>query len=169
MIDEKPDGEKPRLPDGCILGRWEWVALPSFGVAFMKAILSIDSKRSTLACDELQDVGVDGVPSLRFRVFPLADDPRTFVIAEAPRASQSDESAEKAVPSIRTCLTLGKWTLSVELDLVPRSGHSQPLTLGRTAIGNVVVSPGGAALAGLPGCGRDAPELGSSEEGGEGS
>lgn len=164
MINEKPDGEKSGLLNGYILGRWEWVALPAFGVGCMKAILTPDTHRSTLACEDLHPSDLDGAARLRFRIFPLADDPRTFIIAEAPCTVWSEEPAEKAMPTIRTLLTLGDRTWPVELDLVPRSGPSQPLTLGRAAFGKAIVDLDRVALAGLPGCRRDVAEPGSSDK-----
>lgn len=132
-----------------ILGCWEWVALPEFGISCMKAQLAPEVNRSQIAGDELQEVELDEGPGLQFRIFPLVGDESTFVLAEAPLTSNA---ADPCRPRVRTQLTIANQTDPVELELVPRCAGSTTLVLGKSALGDhTVVDPGAETLAGIPG------------------
>ena len=140
--EARPEAEARRP-----LGRWEWAALPEFGISCIRAELFPDAATSRLAAGDLVRLDPEGVPGLRFRVYPLAGDERTFVLAEAPLAGVP---AADRRPRIRTLLRLGEESWPVELELVPRRSGSPALRLGRGALAGRVVVVDAEALAGLP-------------------
>ena len=142
------DGVRSRLPAGRRLGVREWVALPELGITCMQARLAADADASLLVATDRASVDLEGAPGLRFRIYPLPRDGRTFVLAEAPLA---EIPAGRRGPRIRTLLTLGEQSWPIELELVPRVDGAAPLTLGQSAFsGGLAVDAGVEATVGSP-------------------
>ena len=130
------------------LGGWEWIAFPELGIACMKARLAPEADVSLLAVADHVRIELDGAAGMRFRIYPLPGDERTFLLAEAPLAKVATGHRG---PQIRTLMTLGEATWPVELELVPRSGGGPALTLGRRALcACLAVDPAAGATAGPP-------------------
>lgn len=126
------------------VGSWEWVALPEFAISCMRARLDPASGTSRLHADGLTRVEIDGLPGVSFRVYPLPEDERTFVWVEAPLV-------EAPGIRIRTPVTLGETTWSVELELLAHEPSAVSLILGvRDLSSRFVVDSGAGGLAGPP-------------------
>lgn len=122
---------------GTELGRWEWVGLPEFGIACIKARIDAASPVSKIRAADVAARTVEGEPYLRFRVFPLPEDPQTFVVVEARRGGAA--AGPRAVPPgsnpfILTELTIGDESFPVSLEVV-ETPNDYPLTIGRDALG----------------------------------
>jgi hypothetical protein len=128
--------EPTNHPAGTELGRWEWVALPEFGIACIKARIDTASPVSTIQAVDVAARVVEGEPYLRFRVFPLPDDPQTFVVVEARRGVSAGPRVRPggSHPLILTELTIGDESFPVSLEVV-ESPADYPVTLGRDALG----------------------------------
>lgn len=142
------------------VGGWEWVALPDFAISCMKARLEPGSASSWLDTDGWRPIAMNGIPGVSFRIYPLPEDERTFVWVEAPRVPAPTE-----VCRIRTLVTLGEDTWTVELDLRRRAAASISLTLGGRVLGErFAVDPQAEGLAGPP---RVWPRPSTSRSGGD--
>lgn len=140
---------------GAELGRWEWVALPEFGIACIKARIDVASPVSTIRAVDVAARSVEGEPHLSFRVFPLPEDPQTFVVVEARRGGSAGSRAGlgSANPQILTELTIGEESFPVSLEVVD-TPDDYPLTLGRDTLGRrFKIDSTREALAGPPSLG----------------
>lgn len=129
------------------IGWREWLALPEFGLGCVRGKIDTRLRASWLHAVDVESFTAGGAPWLRFVVLPVPGDTRTRVRAEAPRALRRRESR----PVIRTLLTLGDLTWSVELVLCGRGVPGYRLALGREALGRrFLVDPARSFTAGPP-------------------
>ena len=128
-------------------GRWEWVGLPDFGISCMRAELAPDLLHSQLAADGVEWVGRLG--AFCFKIYPIAEDGRTFVLAEAPTSGPVRGSGA-ARPRITTSCILADHLWSVKLDLMPRREGVVPLILGQDALQGLKVDLDAEYLMGIP-------------------
>ena len=91
------------------------IDLPEFGLCFLPAVVVPGLETSRLEVGEAEPIELDGEPGYRFRVYPLVNDARTFVLAEAPCAT-----SERLGRRIRTSVALDGRTVDIELELIPR-------------------------------------------------
>ncbi len=108
------------------------VDLPDFGIAGLKARLDATLEGSRLAVDPWEEIDYEGVPGLRFKVFPIPEE-SVFVIAEAPLVRVA---TEERGPLIRSPLTLDGATHAVNFELCPRRPDGLCLELGRDVLWN---------------------------------
>jgi hypothetical protein len=145
--EEDDDGSETR---SARLGLWEWVALPDLGLSCLEACIEDTARRGRLECDDILSLPVSGQPGVRFRIHPLVDDARTYMLAEVVLA---EPLTLVAAPVIQTRLALGVHIWSITLELVPRGSGGQPLILGARSLGHgFTIDPTAEGLAGLPAC-----------------
>lgn len=142
--------------DGHILLGWrEWVALPAFGIARIKAKVDTGARTSVLHAFELERFTDNGRAKVRFLVHPFQDDVQTRVeciadVIEERIVSDSGGHREQR-PVIRTPVVIGKQTRIIELTLTDRDTMRFRMLLGRTALrGRYRVDPARSYLTGRP-------------------
>ncbi len=133
--------------DRRVAGWREWVALPELGVDRIKAKLDTGARSSSLHAHELERFDRDGAPYVRFSIHPRQRSTRRAVPAEAPlleeRWVRNSGGRAELRPVIRTALTLGGDTWTIELTLARRDVMGFRMLLGRQALrGRHVVDPG---------------------------
>ena len=130
--NDNPQASDPPAPSrghSTLLTR---VDLPDFGIAGLKARLDASLECSRLAVDPWEEIDYEGVPGLRCKVFPIAEEP-IFVVAEAPLVRNA--SGERG-PMIRSPLTLDSATHAVNFELCPRRPDGLCLELGSDVLWN---------------------------------
>lgn len=137
------------------IGWREWLALPEFGLGCIQGKIDTRLRLSRLHAVDVEGFMVDGSPWMRFVVLPVPGDSRTRVRAEAPlvaeRTVRSPGGRRETRPVIRTLLTLGDLTWSVELVLSLRATQGCRLSIGRESLGRLfLVDPARSFLAGPP-------------------
>ena len=106
------------------------VDLPDFGISGLKARLDAALERSRLAVEPWEDIDYEGAPGLRFKIFPIPEEP-IFVVAEAPLVQPG---SNEQGPLIRSPMTLDGATHEVEFELCLRRPESLCLELGRDVL-----------------------------------
>jgi hypothetical protein len=141
------------MTDKIMLGWREWVALPEFGIDFIKAKVDTGARTSALHAFYLEPFKRGGEPWVRFGIHPRQGSPEKVVHCEAPVADRrtvtdSGGHREKRYV-IETPVKLGDHTVTVEVTLTDRENMRFRMLLGRTAMrGNFMVDPGRSYLAG---------------------
>lgn len=143
MHDMEHAGDLPAT-----LGAWEWIALTEYGLACLRARLEPARERSAIRGTEVREVEADRKPFVRFRVHPLEDDPRSYVLVEA-RCRHLGGSG----PVIRTTVTLGEESFPVVLEVEEAPDEGFPVVLGRDVLGATSVVAEAQATAGPPSVG----------------
>jgi hypothetical protein len=138
-----------------VLGWREWVALPEFGIARLRAKVDTGARSSALHVDAQWRFSEGGVPWIGFRITsgrrtrphpiqtaaPIFDE-RTVVDSGGHRSRRV---------FLRTRLHLGGHERMIEINLSDRRGMLFPLLLGRTALeGAFTVDPARSFLHGRP-------------------
>lgn len=143
------------------IGWREWLALPDLGVGCLKGKIDTSRRASRLHATHLHTVSIDGEKIVRFRIYPIAQDPRTSLEAEAPvvdehflatsRSLAAADGRLELCPVIRTRLTLGRVSWLQDLLLVDQSAEAYRLILGRHALSDrFVVDPSRSFVGGPP-------------------
>lgn len=131
----------------------EWVAIPSLGIAAIKAKLDTGARSSAIHAIDIRRSREGGIDVVRFRVHPLQRDARLVVACEAPLLDErwvrtSGGGAEyRPVVSVDIDFAGERWP--IELTLAHRGVMGFRLLLGRQALrGRFVVDPGRSYVAG---------------------
>ena len=155
MVDLVNDNT-PRPADRIDVGWREWLALPELGVPAIKAKIDTGARTSALHAFELDTYESKGKRRVRFQLHPIRHRPDIVVAAEAEvvdeRVVTSSSGTQEQRVVIRTPLTVGGATWSIELTLTNRESMRFRMLLGRTAMhGRVLVDPAVSFLCGRRG------------------
>ncbi len=144
---EPPDRDEPDEPhDGPILVGWrEWVALPAFGIAAIKAKADTGARSCAMHAESIERHTVGGTPMVSFRVFPFRGDRGRSTSVEAPlvdeRLVRSSDGDAHTRPVVRTTLGIAGVTREIEISLTRRELMGFRMLLGRLALAGMLVDP----------------------------
>jgi hypothetical protein len=149
-----PSTEPTHEPDGHVLVGWrEWVALPTLGIAAIKAKTDTGARTSAIHAERIERFTAGGRPMLSFRVFPFRGDRVTLVDAEAElvdeRLVRSSDGDAHLRPVIRATLELAGLERTIELSLARRDLMGFRMLLGRAALDGMLVDPARSYLWGV--------------------
>jgi hypothetical protein len=136
-----------------LIGWREWVALPQFGAAAMRAKIDTGARSSALHVDWLEeDPRADGM-WLRFGLRPRRARREVVCAAAATDRRRVTDSGGQATDRwlIRTALLLAGLEFQIEINLTSRRTMLFPLLLGRSALQQrFQVDPARSFLCGRP-------------------
>ncbi|MCB1702881.1 MAG: ATP-dependent zinc protease [Halioglobus sp.] len=135
------------------LGWREWLALPEFGIDYIKAKIDTGARTSALHAFYLEPFTKDGKPWVRFGIHPRQGSLNEEVHCEAAvidRRTVTDSGGHREERFvIETLVKLGERAEAVEITLTDRENMRFRMLLGRTAMrGKFVVDPGRSYLVG---------------------
>lgn len=138
-----------------LVGWREWLALPDFGIAAIKAKVDTGARSSSLHVERLEEFQRDGVRWVRFEILPSSRRRKRPHACEAPVLDErpvTDSSGDRRMRLfIRTRVAIGTHLFEIEMNLTSRRGMLFPMLLGRTALaGRMCVDPGQSYLLGRP-------------------
>jgi hypothetical protein len=138
-----------------VLGWREWVSLPEWEVAYLKAKVDTGARTSSLHAFDLEWFERDDSPWVRFEIHPWQRSTADAVVAEAAVVSTRDiRSSSGAVdhpPGVRTAVGLAGTAVTAEITLTRRDDMGFRMLIGREAIRRqFVVDPGRSYLGGRP-------------------
>ena len=124
----------------------EWVQLPELGLRNVKAKVDTGARTSALHAFEVRPFEENGQKRVEFKIHPNQRDNETVVICVADvideRMVRDSGGHRENRWVIRTPVTVGKQTWSIELTLTARDDMMFRMLLGRTAMkGRAVVDP----------------------------
>ena len=151
MSDPSPNPSRPT--DKLLVGWREWVAFPDLGIHRIKAKIDTGARSSALHAHEIRFVRKGGRRYVRFKVYPIQKDDRTFVEARGEwleeRKVRSSFGRVEVRPVIRTVVEVGGARWPIEVTLTRRDAMGFRLLLGRQALqGRCRVDPGASFLTG---------------------
>jgi hypothetical protein len=120
------------------VGWREWVALPEFGVAHVKAKIDTGARTSSLHAFDLEEFAREGDDWVRFSVHPWQRSKADAVLVECPVhdrrliRSSSGHSQERVV--VRAAITLLGRAVTTELTLARRDAMGFRMLVGREAL-----------------------------------
>jgi hypothetical protein len=130
--------DAPRKPVAHVAGWREWIALPSLGIAAIKAKIDTGARSSSLHAFNIETFDRSGKVWVRFDVHPLQRNVAVTVRAEARvlefRHVRSSSGHQTLRPVIRTDLALGGRRWAVDLTLAARDEMGFRMLLGREAL-----------------------------------
>lgn len=137
-----------------LIGWREWIALPSLGIAGIKAKIDTGARTTALHAIDIEVVERDGVEWLEFTV-PAAPDhgmARTAAPLHERREVKNTSGVPDERPVIVTTLSLGRKRWPIEVTLADRTEMGFDIILGRTAIRGhgILVNPGRSFLSPAP-------------------
>lgn len=129
-----------------ILGRKEWVSLPSLGLLAIKAKIDTGARTSALHTHAIEPFGAGTALKVRFLVHPIPLSPRIEIACEADvldlREVTSSNGEKELRYIIETPLRVDGREWRIELGLTNREAMTHRMLLGRQAIpANVLVNP----------------------------
>jgi len=144
-----------KRPEPITLGWREWVALPDWDVAHLKAKVDTGARTSSLHAFGLEWFDRDGSPWVRFEVHPWQRSTADSVIAEAPvvatRDVKSSSGAVEHRPVVHTSVVLAGRSVTAEVTLTRRDEMGFRMLVGREALRNrFLIDPGVSYLGGRP-------------------
>lgn len=130
-----------------VIGWREWLQLPEFGIAAIKAKIDTGARSSTLHAFDMEFFERRGEEWVRFRIHPLQRDVRHSAQVEAPilewRYVRSSSGHVTCRPIIVTRVRLMRHEWSIEVSLVGRDEMGFRMLLGREAVRRrFVIDPG---------------------------
>ena len=135
-----------------LVGWREWVALPDFGIARIKAKLDTGARTSALDVESWQVFEQDGRSMVRFDLrYGTPRKPQTReCVAPLVEIRQVKDSGghEHNRAVIRTRLAVGGDSRVIEMTLSSRSDMKFRMLIGRSAMENLLVDPGRSYLTG---------------------
>jgi hypothetical protein len=137
------------------LGWREWIALPDWGVAHLKAKIDTGARTSSLHAFGLEWFDRGGNPWVRFEIHPLQRSTASSLVAEAPviatRNVKSSSGDTEHRPVVHTTLVIAGRPVAAEITLTRRDEMGFRMLVGREALRNrFVVDPGVSYLGGRP-------------------
>ena len=144
-----------KRPEPITLGWREWVALPDWDVAHMKAKVDTGARTSSLHAFGLEWFDRDGSPWVRFEVHPWQRSTADSVIAEAPVVATRDVKSSSGDvehrPVVHTSVVLAGRPVTAEVTLTRRDEMGFRMLIGREALRHrFLVDPGVSYLGGRP-------------------
>lgn len=138
-----------------VAGWREWVALPDFGVAWIKAKLDTGARSSSIHAFDIEEFSRDGATWISFAIHPWQRSETDLVRVERPvadrRVVRSSTGHEDERYVIATRITVVGHDLDAELMLANRDEMGFRMLVGREALrGAVLVDPGRSYLGGKP-------------------
>ncbi len=138
-----------------MLGWREWVALPDWGVAHLKAKIDTGARTSSLHAFDLQWFDHDGNPWVRFEIHPWQRSVTDAVTAEAAVVATRDVKSSSGDvehrPVVHTSLVLAGREVTAEVTLTRRDEMGFRMLIGREALRNrFLVDPGVSYVGGRP-------------------
>jgi hypothetical protein len=147
-MEARPTAEEPLK-----VGWREWVALPEFRVAAIKAKIDTGARTSALHAYRIEPFRRAGELWIRFELQPLQRSQTVRVVCEAPavdeRVVKNSGGGVERRYVVRTLVRLGEVSWPIELALANRDQMGFRMLLGRTALkGRALVEPGRSYLLG---------------------
>ncbi len=138
-----------------MLGWREWVALPEFGIAQIKAKIDTGARSSALHADTIEPYQKGGENWLMFTVQPMQKQSELLIECHAPikdRRLVSDSGGHKQRRYvIETQLLFGQHLIQAEITLTNRDSMRFRMLLGRTAMNkHFIIDPNASYLQGKP-------------------
>ena len=138
-----------------LVGWREWLALPDFGIAAIKAKVDTGARSSSLHVERLEEFQRDGARWVRFEILPSSRRRKRPHACEAPVVDErpvTDSSGDRRMRLfIRTRVAIGTHVFEIEMNLTSRRGMLFPMLLGRTALaGRMRVDPSQSYILGRP-------------------
>ncbi len=145
-----------KRPDPTTLGWREWVALPNWDIAHLKAKVDTGARTSSLHAFGLEWFDRDGSPWVRFEVHPWQRSTSDSVVAEAAVVAARDVKSSSGDvghrPVVHTALILAGRMVTAEVTLTRRDEMGFRMLVGREALRKrFVVDPSVSSLGGRPG------------------
>jgi hypothetical protein len=142
-------------PEPITLGWREWVALPDWGVAHLKAKVDTGARTSSLHAFGLEWFDRNGSPWVRFELHPWQRSTTDSVIAEAPVVATRDVKSSSGEiehrPVVHTSIVLAGRAVTAEVTLTRRDEMGFRMLVGREALRKrFVVDPGVSYRGGRP-------------------
>ncbi|MFD4422512.1 ATP-dependent zinc protease [Agromyces sp. NPDC058484] len=121
-----------------IVGWREWVTLPGVGVPWIKAKLDTGARTSSLHAFDLEEIGTDASPVVRFGIRPWQNSSEDTVVVECPvhdrrSVRSSSGHAEERVVVLLDVMLQGR-TVSAEVTLTNRDEMGFRMLIGREAL-----------------------------------
>jgi hypothetical protein len=136
------------------LGWREWVALPEFNIAQIKAKIDTGARSSALHAFVIEPYYKNNQNWVMFALHPVQHNTEVVVECHAPvtdRRMVSDSGGHKQWRYvITTPLVIGQTLFSVEITLTNRDSMLFRLLIGRTAMSTFSVAPSASYLQGKP-------------------
>jgi hypothetical protein len=150
-----PSVTRSRASETAVLGWREWVQLPDWNVAHLKAKVDTGARTSSLHAFDLEWFEQDGTPWVRFHIHPWQRSTADTVAASAEvvttRNIRSSSGAIEHRPVVRTVITLAGIPVRAEVTLTRRDQMGFRMLIGREAIRRrFLVDPGASYLGGRP-------------------
>lgn len=135
------------IADKIIVGSEEWCGLPELGIPAIKARVDSGAKTSALHAYNIKGFRRGGRRYVRFDAHPLQGNRRPTIPCEAEVIGRRIVKSSNGVASkryvIRTPMTLGDRTWTIEVTLANRDSMGYRMLLGREAMRDrVLVDPG---------------------------
>lgn len=126
-------------PASPVTAGWrEWVGLPTFGLAHVKAKLDTGARSSALHAFDIEERTIDGVDAVRFAVHPWQRSTTDAVVVECPvhdrRVVRSSNGTEEERIVVRTTIALLGRTVETEVTLTRRDEMGFRMLVGREAL-----------------------------------
>jgi hypothetical protein len=147
---------KYRMKTGTRAVGWrEWLALPEWGIARIKAKIDTGARTSSVHVGKLHYFKRDGVEMVRFRVHPHQRSLRNTVEVETPildkRVVRSSNGDEDLRPVVLTHIEIHGVCWPIEITLARRKLMGFRMLIGREAMwGRFIVDPSRSYLGGEP-------------------
>jgi ribosomal protein S6--L-glutamate ligase len=138
-----------------IIGSEEWCSFPDLDIPFIKARVDSGAKTSALHATNILQFSRNGEDWVKFDVNPLQNNTKLVRHCEAKlidkRIVKSSSGYREQRFVIKTDLTIGENTFSIEITLANRDSMGFRMLLGREAmIGKMIVDPEEKYLLGQP-------------------
>jgi len=144
-----------KRPEPITLGWREWVVLPDWNVAHLKAKIDTGARTSSLHAFGLEWFDRDGSPWVRFEVHPWQRSTADSVVAEAAVVATRDVKSSSGDvehrPVVHSSLVLAGHAVTAEVTLTRRDEMGFRMLVGREALRNrFLIDPGVSYVGGRP-------------------
>jgi hypothetical protein len=144
-----------KRPEPITIGWREWVSMPDWDVAHLKAKVDTGARTSSLHAFGLEWFDRDGNPWVRFEIHPWQRSTADAVIAEAAvvatRDIRSSSGDVEHRPVVNTSIVVAGRTVTAEVTLTRRDAMGFRMLIGREALRRrFLVDPGMSYRGGRP-------------------